>query len=104
MLNDEEISNLWKRAKPVTSENAVKILGDIGAMPMSNGYLALLSLDIHDDGSKKYHLSISNPFGMPSFETAAAMAREILGECDQLMAGFRGVYHFVKDTNIDDNN
>jgi len=44
-------------------------------MPMSNGYLALLSLDIYKDGCKEYHLSISNPFGTPNFETAAAIKR-----------------------------
>lgn len=90
--------------KPVTSESATKMLGDIGPIRMSNGYLALLSLDIHKDGRKEYHLSISNPFGIPSFETVATMAREILGECDQLMVGFRGVYHFVKEVTIDTEN
>lgn len=108
MLDEEEIRELWKSVEHVTSDDAKRMmkkqLPRIRPIPMSNGYLALLSLDVHEDGHKEYHLSISNPFGVPSFETAAAMAREILGECDQLDVGFRGIYHFVKDANTDNKN
>lgn len=42
-------------------------------MTMSNGYFALLSLDINNKKREEYHLSISNPFGIAKFEIAAAM-------------------------------
>ena len=63
----------------------------------------MLSLDIHKDGRKEYHLSISYPLGIAKFEIASAMAREILGDCDQLNVGFRGIYHFVKNVDKVDN-
>lgn len=106
MLNDkvlskEDIDNLWKSLKPVSSDDAKcmvknKDTGIVRPIIVSNGYLALLSLDIHRNGGKWYHLSISNSLGIAKFEIAAAMAREVLGDCDQLYVGFRGVYHFVK--------
>jgi hypothetical protein len=101
MLSDKDIDNIWKSVKPVSSEDAIRMIknrdrGIVKPMIMSNGYLALLSLDIHKDGRKWYHISISNSLGIAKFEIASAMAREILGDCDHLDVGFRGVYHFVK--------
>ena len=29
-------------------------------------------------------------------QTRSVVAREILGDCDQLNVGFRGIYHFIK--------
>lgn len=100
-LSDEDIDNLWKNIKPVSSDDAERMIknkniGIVRPIIVSNGYLALLSLDIHRNGGKWYHLSISNAVGIAKFEIAAAMAREVLGDCDQLYVGFRGVYHFVK--------
>ena len=56
-------------------------------MTMSNGYFALLSLDINNKKREEYHLSISNPFGITKFEIAAAMTEpagmDILRDCDK---------------------
>jgi len=100
-LSDEDIDNLWKSVKPVSSDDAERMVrnkdtGIVRPIIVSNGYLALLSLDIHRNGGRWYHLSISNPLGIAKFDIVAAMAREVLGDCDQLHVGFRGVYHFVK--------
>lgn len=99
VLSDKDIKNIWKSVKPVTSDDALYMLKNrdiVRPMIMENGYFALLSLNIHKDGRKEYHLSISYPLGIVKFEIVAAMARDILGDCDQLNVGFRGVYHFVK--------
>ena len=56
-------------------------------MTMSNGYFALLSLDINNEKREEYHLSIYNPFGIAKFEIAAAMTEpagmDILRDCDK---------------------
>jgi hypothetical protein len=109
VLSDEDIDNLWESVKPVSSDDAIRMIknrgrGIVKPAVMSNGYLALLSLDIHKDGRKWYHLSISSILEIAKFEIVAAMAREVLGDCDQLHVGFRGVYHFVKEENIGDKN
>lgn len=100
VLSDKDIDNIWKSVKSVSSDDAMRMIknhGVIKPMTMSNGYFALLSLDPHNGERKEYHLSISNPFGIANFEIASAMARDILGDCDQLYVGFRDIYHFVKN-------
>ena len=106
VLSDKDITKIWKSVRSVSSDDAkymIKNRGIVKPMTMSNGYFTLLSLDIHGDGRKEYHLSISYPLGIAKFETASVMAREILGDCDQLNVGFRGIYHFVKNTDEVDN-
>ena len=100
VLDDKDIKKIWKSIKSVSTDDAKRMIKNgiiVEPMTMKNGYFTLLSLDIHKDGRKEYHLSISYPLGIANFEIAAAMAREILGDCDQLDVGFRGVYHFVKN-------
>ena len=100
MLSHKDIEKIWNSIKSVSSDDAIYMIKKgiiVKPTVMSNGYFALLSLDTHSGERKEYHLSISNPIGTVKFEIAAAMAREILGDCDQLDAGFRGVYHFVRN-------
>lgn len=106
VLSDKDIDNIWRSVKSVSPDDAMRMIKNRIVKPIttSDGYFALLSLDIHNDERKEYHLSISNPLGIAKFEIAAAMAREILGDCDKLDVRFKGVYHFVKsaDESADD--
>ncbi len=81
VLSDKDIDNIRMSIKSVSPYDAkcmIKNRGVAKPMTMSNVYFALLSLDIHNEKRKEYHLSISSPLGIAKFETAVAMAREIL--------------------------
>ena len=104
VLDDKDIKKIWKSVRSVSLEDAERMIknrGIVKPMTMKNGYFTFLSLDIHGDGRKEYHLSISYPLGIAKFETASVMAREILGDCDQLNVGFRGIYVDIHKTNQD---
>ncbi len=100
MLSADDIKAVWNGVTILTIDNVKKLIkrGGFKTVPLSNLYLASLSIDIIKDGFRPLHLSISNSVGSTDPATAECIAKDILGEGYKTIGSmyYSNCIHFMK--------